>query len=142
MRRIVTTPGLLLAATALAGCSMLNAETSDAMRRCQINGHTLLETASLPDGAILQAISRNHRSERAPRFPEYAVTGHPNGYADPPKVIFVLMQSQQNELILCEVRAKSSCSPTLTWFRRVDTPGFDEWEFDRTDAGQQVCVVE
>lgn len=139
--RLSVLPSIFL----LVGCSTLSPQMSAVIRHCKsylpTANYVVLETASIPSGGIWHVISRNQHVDLPPSFDEYQVAGHPNGYAHPPKIRFVLLQSQPNELVFCEVRSPA-CSAKLVWFKRQVGVGFDKWVLDRTNGDEQICLVE
>jgi len=144
MHHKLTRFSFLAFAVAVSACSTLNSEMASAVRQCKsylsTGDYVAIETASIPENAIWQVVSRNQRANMPASFLDYQITGHPGGYAKPPKIRFALLQSHEDELVFCEV-TRPACSPKIIWFKRQSGAGSDVWVLDRTNGDEQVCVV-
>jgi hypothetical protein len=114
----------------------------DAVRQCEEylpgGGYRVLETASIQNAGIFHILTNGAVGAR---FPEYFVAGHPAG-GEPGQLQFFLLQRQPDELVYCEVRSPL-CTPSLIWLKRAPAraSGFDDWEVERTNVDQQICLV-
>ncbi len=138
--------GSLFLALLVTGCAS-TPSARNAVQECKRYlpkaSYEVVDLVELKNGGIWQMIKYAERKEGTGSsylIEDYFVHWpHLETWGKPPVVTLVMLEAQPDTLVMCEV---STCTPWITWLKRVRSEGRDKWQIEKTNEKDQVCVVQ